>query len=237
MNAGFEGGPGDSRADRVARMAREAYHRPPPTPVEEIWVGIASQIDEGRAAHRPDPLPIVDLRRPERRWSRTAGLAIAASAILALGVGLGRVTADPEPVGQAGPVMTRAADTSAGSGSAAGVTYLAASHLEATESLFSLVRADARAGTMDREMGRWAQSLLTDTRLLLDAGASFDPALRELLLDLELLLAQVALFDDTQSPERAREEMALILRGLDDQSMMARIRSAVPAAERGLSGT
>ncbi len=241
MNAPFERGPGDSRHDALTRLARDAYHRPPPTPAEPMWAAIEARLAEpaggtdAAGGHPEGVLPLAP-RRP--RWARATGLAVAASAILALGVGLGRMTAGPDAATLAeAPTASRPTGERAGHEANRGgaVAHLATDHLDATASLFTFVRADARAGRVERGVGPWARSLLTDTRLLLDTGDALDPALRELLYDLEILLAQVALLDDTQSPERAREELALILQGLDQQSMMTRLQAAVPAG--GLSGT
>lgn len=222
---------GDPGAQRIAELARTHYNRPPEVPAHEMWARVQAEIER-----RPDVPGVVPIRRTERlAWPRAAAWAAAASVVLALGVGLGRWSApglgEPATVGTGVAVEARVASAEPG------VALLTARHLESTESLFSLVRADAHAGTIDRDVGRWGRTLLLETRMLLDAGGAEHPVLGELLLDLEVLLAQVALLDTTVSPERAREELDLILRGLDNQSMMARIQSALPAVGQGLSGT
>jgi hypothetical protein len=50
----------------------------------------------------------------------------------------------------------------------------------------------------------WARDLLTTTRLLLDSPAGADPARRELLETLELVLVQIARLPRADSPGSAR---------------------------------
>lgn len=222
--------------DDAVRRAAAGYHEPPPTPHDEMWRAV-----EARLGERPGPVPRE--RRPStprRIFARRGvggwvGLAVAASAILALGVGLGRVSAPPTAPSAGPSVASRPA--AAESESLTGVRLVAERHLQASESLLRLVQADARAGHVDAQVGGWARGLLLETRMLLDSDASRDPVLRELLQDLELLLAQVAVLDGADTPERARTELDLIARGLDEQSMMTRIQSVLPAADAGFSGT
>jgi hypothetical protein len=107
-------------------------------------------------------------------------------------------------------------------------------HLAHSESLLTLVRADARAGRMEPEVGRWAQSLLTQTRLLLDTPGGTDSVMRELLEDLELVLAQIVGVANTETSDRGRlrEEMALALSGIDERGVLSRIQAAVPTGPR-----
>jgi hypothetical protein len=219
----------DSRSDDDAvRRAARGYHEPPPTPREAMWSAIEARLGEERGPSRTR-----FARRSAGGW---VGLAVAASAILALGVGLGRVSA---PTSTTSPSVASDPTTSGTPerNAPAGVRLVAERHLEASESLLRLVQADARAGHVDAQVGGWARGLLLETRMLLDSDASRDPVLRELLQDLELLFAQVAMLDGTDTPERARTELDLIAGGLHEQSMMTRIQSALPAAAAGLSGT
>jgi hypothetical protein len=59
--------------------------------------------------------------------------------------------------------------------------------------------------------------------LLLDSPVASDPRLRNLLLDLELVLAQVARIE----PQRRTDDMVLIQAALDDRDIVPRLRSAV----------
>lgn len=239
--------------DRTIReRARLEYHAPPATPRDAIWAGLEARLDaEGGRLEMGGAAPVTDLvlarelraRRPRRSRPATSsegnglrwvGLAVAASATLLLGVGIGRMTAPAGPGATPARVVAAPMD---GTGDGAGVRAVAATHLAASESLLSFVQADARTGRFDRTVGRWGRELLLETRLLLDSEASRDPALRELLEDLELILAQVAVLADTEAPARGREELLLIARGVRDQDMMTRLQTALPGVAAGLSGT
>lgn len=217
----------DRHDEELARMARRDYNSPPPAPREEMWAAIESRLETAG-----DELSRRRERRADRAgWSagRWIGLAVAASAVLALGVSLGRVTAPsgaPDVVTLDGtPAATPLIRT------------VAADHLASTESLLAFVQTDARTGRFDRAVGEWGDRLLVETRMLLDSEVGDDPALRELLLDLELILAQVAVLSAADDGERGREELRLIARGVEAQDMMTRLRTALPPAEPGLSGT
>ncbi|PYO76359.1 MAG: hypothetical protein DMD67_08800, partial [Gemmatimonadetes bacterium] len=70
-----------------------------------------------------------------------------------------------------------------------------------------------------------ARDLLATTRLMLDSPAAKDVRLRGLLEDLECLLAQIA-----QLPAGAdREDVQLISQGLEQRSVLLRLRTASPA--------
>ena len=65
-------------------------------------------------------------------------------------------------------------------------------HLVATEALLVALRTDTRAGRSDTTIATWAGDLLGTTRLLIDSPAAKDPQLKQLLEDLELVLAQIS---------------------------------------------
>jgi hypothetical protein len=251
--------------DRIDETIREAaareYNRPPPTPREDMWASLEARLERreadapgvagpggpggpgrnGPAGHAT--ADVVPIERAARRrdepgdGTRWMGLAVAAGAALLLGVGIGRMSAPAAP--DATPVVASASEARPGAPAEAGgaVRTVTARHLAASESLLGFVQADARAGRFDDEVGRWGRGLLLETRLLLDSEAGRDPALRDLLLDLEMILAQVAMLAGTDAPERGREELRLIAQGLEEQQMMARIQTALPAADATLSGT
>jgi hypothetical protein len=85
-------------------------------------------------------------------------------------------------------------------------------------------------GRLDPQFVAAARDLLTTTRLMLDSPAANDPRLQPLLEDLELVLAQI-----TQLPaERGRKnEMDLINQGLNQRSVLTRLRTASPAIPAG----
>ncbi|HEX4574353.1 MAG TPA: hypothetical protein VH158_04430 [Gemmatimonadales bacterium] len=187
---------------RLTDAARD-YHRPPATPREEIW----RQIEAARLARRQRARAL----GPRLRW----GVGIAA--LLALGIGIGRWTARP-----AGPSAPPAAPQPVTS---LAYQVVAAQHLSRTEALLTGFRADTRAGEPVAQFAAQARELLATTRLMLDSPAADDRRLRSLLEDLELVLAQIA-----QLPASgAREDVQLINQGLDQRSVLLRLRTALPA--------
>jgi hypothetical protein len=81
-----------------------------------------------------------------------------------------------------------------------------------------------RAGRADEQFVTRASELLGRTRLLIDSPAASDPRMRDLLEDLELVLAQVVrLQNDTTS----RTELDLISRALEQRDVIPRLRTAV----------
>jgi hypothetical protein len=101
----------------------------------------------------------------------------------------------------------------------------AAQYLSRTETLLTGFRTEARAGMPDAQFAAQARDLLATTRLMLDSPASQDARLKSLLEDLELVLAQIS-----QLPARGDSEgVQLINQGLEQRSVLLRLRSAVPA--------
>ena len=120
---------------------------------------------------------------------------------------------------------------------ASALRMAALEHFGRTESLLTVVRADARSGRVDPAMGAWARGLLAETRLLLDAPASDDPAVLELLEDLELVLVQiVGITDGAPSGSDEESELSLALEGLEERDVLSRIQAVMPAGP-GLAGT
>ncbi len=219
----------DEGMEELLKGLREEYNPPPPTPREEMWSALQPRLEprdgevvsldaarEAKAARRPAP------------YRRPLGWAAAAAAVLVVGVGIGRMTAPGAgpaigPVAAASPALLRVA---------------AVEHLVRTESLLTLVRADARSGRLEPAVGSWARSLLSETRLLLDAHAGADPVMMELLEDLELVLAQIVGVAHAGGGDQARvrSELSLALGGLDARDVLPRIQAVIPAGP-GLAGT
>lgn len=217
-----------------ARIAAE-YNPPPETPRDEMWDRIAARIAEGDEsggeAHVVDLSEARERRGADgthatgpRRW---AGWAVAAAALLVLGVGIGRMTAPERPLASEPEATTPRAGSS-------GLGLAAREHLGRTESLLTMVRADARDGRVDSEVAAWAEDLLAQTRLLLDRPDGVEPELRDLLLDLELVLVQVVGIAETGADDdRARTEVELTLRSLDEGEVLPRIQATLPQTMSG----
>ena len=192
----------DDRFEERLRDAARDYHTPPVTPRDEMWAEIAAR----RAQRRAQALP------PWVRW----GIGIAA--VLVLGIAIGRFTA---PVGDRPSMGGAVADAGGASG---GDWYRGAAtqDLSRTEAFLTGFRADANSGELDTGFRASARELLTATRLLLDSPAGQDARLRELLEDLELVLAQIARYD-------SGEDAQFIDQGLDQRGLLLRLRAEIPA--------
>jgi len=183
----------------LKRMAQD-YHRPPDTPRDEMW----SRIQAERARRR-DVKKVVSLR-PWMRWS------LAAAAVLVLGIGIGRLSVKT-------PVEPPAKTDS-------DIAYrlAAAPYLTRTEALLTSFRAESKTGKVDKDFALQAQDLLVTTRLMLNSPAARDPRLASLLQDLETMLVQIA-----QLPAgNDRNDVNLINQGLDQRSVMLRLRAIGP---------
>jgi len=193
----------DDRFEERLREAAQDYHRPPATPREELWRRIAAARAERRR---------VIVLRPALRW----GAAIAA--VLALGVAIGRWSATGSPTSSGVP--------GTGERTSAFVYQLAAAqYLSRTEALLTGFRTEIHGRAPTAQFSVQARDLLCTTRLMLDSPAARDVRLKSLLEDLELVLAQIA-----QLPSSGdREDVQSINQGLDQRSVLLRLRTANPA--------
>ena len=205
----------DEKFDTWVRDAAQSYNEPPATvPREEMWEAIR------QGAVRQTP-PVTWRSRPFMRW---APLAAAATLLLAIGYGAGRIgtttdAGDPA-VADASPPLV--ADTSNRFYDAAVV-----SHFGRAEAMLTSFRASASGS--DTQLDRWARDLLSDTRLLLDSPAANDTRRRRLLEDLELTLAQIVQLPAASSPDDQQIVDGAIERG----ELLTRLRNVVPARPSG----
>ncbi len=222
---------------------RDGYNPPPETPREEMWADIQARIGAGGSEAEEGDRHVISMRgrrssTRERRssiWTR-AGKPVgwaAAAAVLVLGLGIGRMTAPS--AGPVGPGSSVASEVPWEPGEGTDLLKVAAAdHLSDTESLLTLVRADARSGRLDPAVGSWARGLLTQTRLLMDAQGTGDPAMQTLLKDLELVLVQIvgAANAPAEDTSRVQSELILALDGLEQNEVLTRIQAVVPAGPR-----
>lgn len=193
-----------NREDRfeqeLTRMAQD-YHRPPETPRDEMWARITAE-----RARRRDATKVVPLRR-WMTWS------VAAAAVLVLGIAIGRYT-----------LRTNQPPTIAARSDSIAYRLAAAPYFTRTEALLTSFRAESRNGKVDADFAVQAQDLLVTTRLMLNSPAARDPRLASLLQDLETMLVQIA-----QLPAgNDRNDVDLINQGLDQRSVMLRLRTIGP---------
>lgn len=212
-------------SEEILGMLREGYNPPPATPREEMWTAIRGRLPrsaEAGEASGGDPTVVeLDARRRARTPSRRrmAGLAVAAAALVVLGVGIGRMSTRPA----SGPESAGPALAAAEPSENTAFRTAATEHLRGTEALLTMVRSDARSGEMDPRVRLLAEGMLTQTRLFLDASEGSDTELRRLMEDLELVLAQIVAV--TEDGSRARSELDLALRGAEGRDVIERIRT------------
>jgi hypothetical protein len=203
------------------------YHRPPThVPREEMWETIA----RARQAQRPSPIldrsPVASRRsNVSRRWSSIAGrwpMAVAATLLIGAGIGLGYWMRGPSA--EQAPAV--ASLMSAADSAISSATYDVASvaHLTAVETMLTSFRGDQQTETQ-ASLQRLARDLLATTRLLMDSPAAEDASRRQLLADLEYVLAQIVLLD----PNAPAEDRALVDRAIAREQVLTRIRSSIPA--------
>jgi hypothetical protein len=245
----------EDRFEALLRDVASEYNSPPATPREEIWAGIQSRRRRGDVAIAGDPArditagdPACDIAagdpRPDASAPRT-GLGrywrwgVGMAAVFALGVGLGRLapvgntTREPQPYAARDSqphvslgAQPRAADAPDATSPSLPYRIAATQHLSRTEAFLTSYRSGVRTGDITPELSAWAAELLTGTRLLLDSPAAQDPRLEQLLLDLELILAQIARLSSTGDPDG---EAAMIDEALENRGTLTRIRAVVPA--------
>ena len=207
--------------DRLDDLLREAgnYNIPPETPREEMWAAIqARRLKKTEKTEKTEGsrIGIIPLRhlRPLR-------LPIGIAALLALGIGLGRLSIPrPQPVSPpeiGSEVAPRSSNMA--------YQVVTAEHLGQSEVFLTLFRASVRRGGSEQIASATARQLLANNRLLLDSPAADDGRTRLLLQDLELVLAQIAQLSSRPSSS----DLDLITEGLEGGGVMSRLRTAVPS--------
>jgi hypothetical protein len=197
----------DDQLDDRLREAARSYNAPPETPREEMWERI-------QAGRRREPR-VLQIRPRRVLW------AAAAAAVLALGIGIGRISVGPETTAWEGP-----------SANATAYRLAAQEHLSQSEAFLTLFRTSLEERTDHRLASASARQLLATNRLLLDSPAAVEPATRLLLEDLELVLAEIAQL----SPRSREQDLQLIRDGMEQGNVMPRLRTAVPAGAAPTQG-
>lgn len=188
-------------------VARTTYHAPRTTPRDEMW----KRIEAARRAKH-----VIELR-PWMRW------AVAAAAVLALGIGIGRWSAGP--VGSSPDSGGTRVAIEIDSLADQAYEVAATQYLSRTETFLTAFRADANRSANTARLARQARDLLTTTQLMLDSPAANDPRLRSLLEDLELVLTQISLLN----PLEDGRDRDLITEGMNQSNVLPKLRSAIPA--------
>jgi hypothetical protein len=208
----------DDRFEELLRETAKEYNRPPETPKAKMWAEIERQRGTVSTPGSGDS-----------SWWRRAMIVVpvAAAAVLVLGIGIGRWTA-PEETIESGPI-TAPLDAPGGIlDKDSFFRAVANRHLEQTETLltlFALEGPGSDGSDRQQRVDRWARELLGDTRLLMDSPAAEDPALQQLLTDLEFFLARIVHL----SGERPTQEKSRINDDIRDRGVLMRLRSQLPA--------
>lgn len=196
---------------RLMDAARE-YQEPPPPPREEMWQRV-------QATRRRGPAVSAGLETP--RWKRpVVWVPIAIAATLLLGIAIGRNWI-PFGTGVKREIVNN--DSTATSPSKKKdlfAQYAAEQTLGQAEVLLTQYRSDVAAGVQPTTTPAEARKLLMATRLLLDAPTISDPRLRDLLEDLELVMAQIS------EGSEQKEDRAVITEGLERRDVLPRLRAA-----------
>jgi hypothetical protein len=214
----------DDRFDDLLRDTAREYNEPPETPREEIWERIVAERRQREKAEGVLPFRRFRSFRPAPSFRVAAGIA----ALLALGIGLGRLSvehpatpAPPAPVAVAQPQVSSTA-----------YRLATTEHLSQSEAFLTLFKASVRGQGDERLASATARQLLATNRLLLDSPAASDTRTRLLLQDLELVLAEIAQL----SPQPRSRDLELITEGLEQGGVMSRLRTAVPAGTSATQG-
>jgi hypothetical protein len=201
----------EERFEEFLKHALDELDPVPEPPREAMW----AQIDQARRFSR----------RAERKSGRVwLSWGIGLAAMLAIGVGIGRLT-----VRQQMPAVAPVQTAAQGGITTNRTTYRVAveQHLSRAEVLLTSFRTQPEATSLDPQLVRLAGDLLTGTRLLLDSPAGDDPKVAELLGDLELILAQIS-----GMAVPSAEEREIIQDGMNRTAVLPRLRAttAGPAA-------
>jgi hypothetical protein len=205
----------EERFEAWLKENADDYNRPPANvPRDEMWETIA----RARQARPGQVAGHIGSRVSPMRY------AVAASLLIGAGMGMGywlRGGTSTLPVPAVATYTPQQQDSLMRT-----ATYDMASvqHLSAVEMMLTSYRANEEAAT-DAAMRRWARDLLASTRLLMDSPAGEDPGRRQLLEDLELVLAQIVQLD----PNAPAEDRAQLQRSIAREQVLTRIRSSIPA--------
>lgn len=197
----------EDRLNELLDDARRTWPLPPEPDYQAMWARIEREAFSG-------------IRRDTRTPSwRTFSLGLAAT--LVIGIGVGRLSTWDAAAPATGLAVAGVSTESAAPGSNA-YDKVAQELLGRTVVLLTALPAEAQNSSGER-FSNQATELLTSTRLLLDSPAASDARFKDLLEDLELVLAQIAMLQSG----RTRQEIDLITDALEERDVVPRIRSAV----------
>ena len=210
----------EDELDERTREALRGYRVPPEPPLDEMW----ERIEE-----RHFGAPVVSLvdraqsrgGSVRRTWFATPSWGVIVAAIAAsliIGIGVGRMSRGVAPV-----ITEKEGTYEYWTANAEPYRQATTEYLGQTVALLTALPAAARDGQPDARFATQASDLLTTTRLLLDSpAAASDPRLKNLLDDLELVLAQLSRLPS----EHGGTELNLITEALEQRDVVPRVRAA-----------
>lgn len=192
----------DERLQEMIKEAAASYRVPKDPPFDAMWARIERE-HFGAS--------------PARRWlAPAAGIA----ATLLVGIGIGRYTASAGFDKLAGDAGVPTAVIERSSTLADPLQRTTSAYLDDAEVLLASLPKDSRG--LDPSFVTNAREMLTRTRVLLDSPVASDPQLREVLEDLELVLAQAVRL---RAASRA-QDLTFIAEAMDERDMVPRLRTA-----------
>ena len=200
----------EKELERRLTELRETWRVAPEPPLDRMWMRI-----EGEAFTRSWP----------GRWLRNL-LPLAATLVAGFGIGqlappLLRHDERPRlPAVTARESTPESAPTARLAGNEAPFVGVATDYLERVTALLVTLAEESRRGQPVEYSKAQARDLLSTTRLLMDGPQVSDPHLRELLDDLELVLAQIVRLP----PRPAAPDVYLIDQALDQREVIPRLR-------------
>jgi hypothetical protein len=212
----------DDELDERTREALRGYRVPPEPRLDEMWEAIEQ---------RHFGAPVVALANRAKSHGRAPGrwrfgapswgvLVAGIAAALILGVALGRMSRGVAPQ----VVDNREGQYDYWTANAEPYRQATSEYLGQTVALLTALPAAARDGQPDARFVTQAGDLLSTTRLLLDSpAAASDPRLKNLLEDLELVLAQISRLPS----EHGGPELNIIAEALEQRDVVPRVRAAV----------
>lgn len=228
----------EKELDRILGDLAQEYRRPPEPPSDRIWQHVAHRIGEGVDASAPPGSSKAGLAQTGAKdlgrlkgssiskgrpawlpwgWS-TPAVALATAAVVTF-------LLIQSPPNQDAPIsdLQERVREQAGHESASTTAFAlaAGSYLSRADALLTKIAQTRESGRPAPEIQSWAESLLLETRLLLDSPAAQDPSLSPLLLDLELTLAQISQDPDVAYADSETEE--------SNRALLMRIRFKTPA--------
>ena len=227
--------------DGLLDEAKQSYRVPPEAPFDAMWERIEREAFDPPRALAPLHGDVVVLdgarrdapRDAPRRRSWIAPL-VGVAATLVVGFGLGRFSApagggalvDRSPGLAAGAVTPPSPGTvpvSPASDVAEPLQRATYEYLARAVTLLDSLPRSAQGAPLrsDARFVADASQLLGTTRLLLDSPAASDPRMRDLLEDLELVLAQVSRL---RTAPRA-DELTFIAEAMDERAVVPRLRT------------